>query len=397
VVGLVELLRAGRRALAVWLVLMLAVWLIVSAAATTWVAAKTLMLTSPAVVLAAWAGVAALRTWRWTLVAGVVAALMVGGVLASDAFQYRSSDLAPTARYEELASIDARFAGRGPALFTDFDEYSMYQLRDLDVGGPDFVYPPPALARIAGGYGRPVDLQRAPPPALNAYPLIITRRSPAAVRPPAAYRLVWQGVYYQVWQRRPGAPPALAHVALSGGPAAQCSELGRLAASPAARGARLAAASMPAIVRISPQRAAHPRTWGRERAGVVLSRPGSLTARFGLPRAGEWTVWLEGRLMPAVTVDVDGRRLGTIAGQLAGNSLVPDTMTPLRARLAAGAHTLTITRANFTLSPGGAGTAVLDGVLVAPAGAAPVLRTVPAASWRALCGVAYQWAELVRA
>ncbi|HXW59870.1 MAG TPA: hypothetical protein VEJ23_10380 [Solirubrobacteraceae bacterium] len=397
VLGVVQLLRSGPRALACWLVLMAGVWLIVSSSSTTWVGAKTLMLTSPAVVLAAWAGVAALRASRWSLAAGLVGALLLGGVLVSDAFQYRSSDLAPTARYEELASLNARFAGRGPTLFTDFDEYAMYELRDLDIGGPDFVYPPPALAQIAGGYGRPVNLQRALPAALSAYPLIITRRNPAAVRPPAAYRLAWQGTYYQVWQRQPSAPPALAHVALTGGPAAQCAQIARVAASPAARGAQLVAATAPTVVRIPPQRAAHPRGWGRVHGSLVLSRPGSLSATFVTPRAGDWTVWLEGRLMPAVTVDVDGRRLGTIAGQLAGNSLVPDTMTPLRVRLAAGAHRLTITRGGFTLAPGGGGTAVLDGVLVAPAGASPVLRAVAGARWRSLCGVAYQWVELVGA
>ena len=184
---------------------MIAVWVAVSAYSTTWVSAKTLMLTSPAVMLMAWAGVAALRASPLRRAAPLVALALLGGVLGSDALQYHSSDLAPTARYEELGSLNARFAGRGPTLFTDFDEYSMYQLRDLDVGGPDFVYPPPALAAIAGGYGRPVDLDRAPPAALRSYPLIITRRDPAASRPPSAYRLAWQGTYYQVWARRAGA------------------------------------------------------------------------------------------------------------------------------------------------------------------------------------------------
>ena len=151
-------------------------------------------------------------------------------MLASDALQYHSSDLAPTARYEELASIDSRFAGRGPTLFTDFDEYSMYELRDLDVGGPDFVYPPAALAAAAGRVRRSeCELDRVSPSALLAYPLIVTRRDPLASRPPAAYRLLWQGSYYQVWGRRAGAPAALAHVALAGSPAAQCARIGRLA------------------------------------------------------------------------------------------------------------------------------------------------------------------------
>ncbi len=103
-------------------------------------------------------------------------------MLASDALQYHASDLAPTARYQELATLDSRFAGKGPTLFTDFDEYSLYELRELDLGGPDFVYPPPALADAAGGYGEPVDLDRVAPGALLAYPLIITRRDPAASR-----------------------------------------------------------------------------------------------------------------------------------------------------------------------------------------------------------------------
>ena len=68
--------------------------------------------------------------------------MLTAGVLVSDARQYHVSNLAPTSRYEELARLNSRFAGAGPALFTDFDEYSLYVLRDLDVGGPDFVYPP---------------------------------------------------------------------------------------------------------------------------------------------------------------------------------------------------------------------------------------------------------------
>ena len=104
--------------------------------------AKEEMLTSPVVVLLSWAGIAALlgssrsllRHWA----APLVALALAGGVLVSDLAQYRSSNLAPTARYDEMASLNDRFAGRGPALLTDFDEFALYQLRDLDVAGPDF-------------------------------------------------------------------------------------------------------------------------------------------------------------------------------------------------------------------------------------------------------------------
>ena len=84
-----------------------------------------------------------------------LALVLLAGVLVSDAKQYRASNIAPTARYDELAALDSRFAGRGPAIVTDFDEYSLYELRDLDVAGPDYVYPPTALAADRGGYGNP--------------------------------------------------------------------------------------------------------------------------------------------------------------------------------------------------------------------------------------------------
>ena len=191
VLGVAQLLRRRQWGLAGWIAMTLLAWLVVSRAVTTWASAKTLMLTSPEVLLLAWGGVALLKgRSRATLAAGGVALALAltAGVLVSDEMQYRSSDLAPTTRYQELANVNTRFAGKGPALVTDFDEYPLYVLRDLDIGGPNFVYPPPTLASAAGGYGDPVDLGRIPPRALLAYPLIVTRRDPTSTRPPGGVR-----------------------------------------------------------------------------------------------------------------------------------------------------------------------------------------------------------------
>ena len=351
--------------------------------------------------LLAWGGVAALaslpRGSPWRVVAALLALVLAGGTLASDALQYHSSDLAPTARYQELASLNSRFAGRGPALFTDFDEYSMYELRDLDVGGPDFVYPPPALATAAGGYGDPVDLDRVAPAALLAYPLIVTRRDPAASRPPSAYGLLWQGAYYQVWGRRPGAPAAFVHVALGGPRAGQCARIGAVARRAPASGERLVAAESPKLIEVSLARSTHPAGWGRERRGLVMGTPGELTGMFALPAAGEWDVWAQGQFMPSVRLGIDGHRLGSIAGQLSGNSLVPDTVPPSLIGLTAGTHRITVSRSGFTLAPGEGGRAVLDAIFLTPAKADPggVLRVAAPARWRTLCGGDYQWVELV--
>ena len=67
-----------------------------------------------------------------------------------------------------------------------------------------------------------------------------------------------------------------------------------------------------------------------------MSRPGRLEATFAVPHAGLWDLWLQGEIMPAVSVSVDGRPLATISGQLSGVATDPDTMAPLRVRLAAG-------------------------------------------------------------
>lgn len=428
VVGGLYVVYIRQYALAGWIGSTLAVWLGLTAYGTTWAEGKALMLTSPVVVLMAWAGVAALRASAPRSVfrpaALVLALALVGGVVASDAMQYHGSNLAPTARYEELASLNSRFSGRGPTLFTDYDEYALYELRDLDLGGPGFMFPPRGVVLT---HGLPVNLDRVPPAALLSYPLIIARRDPAANRPPAAYRLLWQGTYYQVWGRRPGAPAAIARLGVSSTAPAAIARLGRSSTSPAAAAqpglsstrtgwlpvpcsrverlarvarshrAQLVAASPPRLVRIDVASARHP-VWANTRLGLLMSRPGSLEATFALPHAGVWELWLQGEIMPAVQVSVDGHQLASISAQLTGVASDPDTMAPLRVQLAAGRHHLTITRGTSSLlAPGSGGSAILDSIFLTPVGAGSqaTLRVTPAARWRSLCGRRLEWIEVV--
>jgi hypothetical protein len=399
IVGMGYVLRSGWYSLAGWFALTVFLWLLLNLYATTWTDAKALMLTSPVVLLMAWAGIAALRSSALRIAAPLVAFLLVGGVLVSDALQYHESNLAPTARYEELASIDTRFGGRGPTLFTDFDEYALVQLHDMDVGGPNFAFPPPALAAAVAGHGRPVMFERVAPAALAGYPLIVTRRDPTVARPPAAYRLLWQGSYYEVWGRRTAVAPALLHVELSSSSASQCSRVIQLAALARSHGTRLLAALAPEIVHVvlPHSRLKRPAGWVRTRAGILMRTPGTLRIAFRLPYDGTWELWLHGEVMRAIHVAVDGRPLGSLAAELDGNSLVTNPLTPLRARLSAGTHTLTITRPGVNLAPGDGGAALLAGIFLIPAGPSgePTLRTVSSDRRRSLCGRPLQWAELV--
>jgi hypothetical protein len=403
VLGAAYVVYRREYALTAWIALTLAVWLGLSAYGTTWADGKALMLTSPVVVLLAWGGVAALRdgarsrpALRPALVpaALLLALALAGGVAVSDALQYHGSNLAPTARYEELASLDSRFAGQGPALFTDYDEYALYVLRDLDVGGPGFMYPPRAIVLPQG---QPVDLDQVAPAALRPYPLIVTRRDPSAERPPAAYRLLLTGTYYQVWGRRPRAPAALAHVAVPSTQVVACARVDGLARVGKAHGAQLIGASPAETVGIDVASASHP-AWAESRFGLLMTPHGRLDATFTVPHAGVWDLWLKGEIMPAVGVSVDGHRLSSISGQITGVASDPDTMAPLRVRLTAGSHRLAITRGGSSLfAPGSGGSAILDSIFLTPvgSGAEATLLVRPAAQWRSLCGRRLEWIEVV--
>jgi hypothetical protein len=399
--GAARVLRSRDLVLAGWIAAMLIVWVIVTEDSTTWVSAKTLMLTSPVVVLVAWGAVAAFvrarRRWLFRPVAAALALTLFGGVVASDALQYHESDLAPTARYDELASIDSRFAGRGPALFTDFDEYSLYLLRDVGITGPDFMFTPPAFSGYAR-YRYPVELDRVPPGALLGYPLIITRRDPTAERPPAAYRLLWQGTYYQVWKRRAGAPAALAAAPASSPGPAQCKRIQALSRLAGAHRGRLVTAARPNVVEVDIDHSARPRAWGRMRQGVQLVGAGRLTVPVSLPRSGVWDIWLQGQIMPTVTIALDGHTVGSVGAQLGGNSVVPNTFTPIPVDAGRGRYEFSISRGGVDLAPGNGGSAALYHVLLTPAaGPQQALQSTPPARWRSLCGHSYEWIEAIGA
>jgi len=164
------------------------------------------------------------------------------------------------------------------------------------------------------------------------------------------------------------------------------------------RHARTIAALEPQLVRIRRRHVHLPKGWGRQRGGFTMRRPGTVSLPFSVSHAGSWELWLQGQFMPLIRVGLDGHPLASLQGQLAGNSLVPDTATPIAVRLSAGEHRLSVARSRFSLAPGNGGSAVLDAAFLTPAHApARVLRTLPGrASRAALCASAYQWIELVR-
>jgi hypothetical protein len=393
-----HLVRIGQGVLGLWIVGLVALGGVLVAYATTWVDAKTLMLSSPIIVLLAWGGVAGLLRWRQRWAAALLALALAGGVVGSDVMQYRATNLAPSARYDALASLNGRFAGKGPTLFTDFDEYALYELRDLDVGGPDFLLPPSALAHIANSHGATVDLDRVLPKAFSGYPLVITRVDPLAARPPAAYRLRFSDRWYDVWGRRSHAPAALVHLRLSGSKTERCHRVSYAAGVAAANGGHLVAASAPTVIDANLAEAS-PAAAYLEHGLVLLTGRGGVKLTLRAPHAGVWDLWLRGEVMPRVNVLVNGRQIASIADQYSGRSSNPDTVGPLRVRLGAGVQRITLVRAGSVFAPGAVGVARLSRVFVTPTADAAFseLQTEPAADWRALCGEDLEWIEAVRA
>jgi hypothetical protein len=391
-----HLVRIGQGALGLWIVGLVALGGVLVAYATTWVDAKTLMLSSPIIVLLAWGGVAGLLRWRQAWAAALLALALFAGVVGSDVMQYRATDLAPTARYDALASLNGRFAGRGPTLFTDFDEYALYELRDLDVGGPDFLFPPPALEHVARSHGATVDLDRIPPKQFLGYPLVITRVDPLVSRPPAAYRLLFEDHWYEVWGRRRRTPAALVHLPLTGNETVRCHRIAYAAGIATSEGGHLVAAAAPTVFDADLAHAS-PASAYVDGGLVLLTNPGGVRLTLRVPRAGGWDLWLQGEVAPAAEILVNGHQIASVADQYSGRSSNPDTIGPLSLHIGAGIQRITLVRAGSVLGPGAVGVARLSRVFVTPASGrvSEPLQTTSPADWRPLCDENLQWIEAV--
>jgi len=391
--GVFGMVRRRMWALTLWVAGLVVLWAVLTRAGTEWTDAKLLLLTSPVVALTAWGGVAYLaqgRAWAAAVAGGLIAV----GVLGSAAVQYHEANLAPTARYDELLRLGRDFAGKGPALATEFDELGNYALRQVGVSAPGLAYP---VGLPSAGYGHSVDLDALTPAQIEQFPLIVMRRSPFVSRPPSDYRLIRRGTYYDVWQRDATAPRVVEHLAAGDASTAAvaevpCADIRRLARRAQAEGGSLAAATRPAVVAVDAAAGAHSRGWFDLNGALRLGTPGELTTTVDVPEAGPWELWLDAQTARPLAVDVDGRKVGSAASSTGppGN-----TQRPIDVTLAAGRHTVRIVRPGGSLAPGDAAAEELTRVGLARDGAADggtLVRLAPR-DYRKLCGTPVDWVE----
>jgi hypothetical protein len=369
--------------------------------ADPYAAGKVMMTVSLASILAAMLGAAALNDSGRRVEGWLLALVVTGGVLWTNALGYSDASVAPRDRLQELSAIDARFDGQGPTFYNLSDEYAAYFLRDLaptDVA----IGNPGARSAAATPEGRqPWDPDDLTLSTIENFRLLVIGDQALASRPPSNYRLVYQGRFYDVWKRT-ASPQVLAHFPL-GGPLypsspAPCTLVRSAAAQARKDHALLAYDSRPHVPLLAPALVSHPPNWGE-----VATDPYSLTPReetgvvrgtVTIPTAGRYQVQEEGDISQKMTFAVDGRTIGALSYDLGP----PGQMTTVATvTLSAGTHTVTITRPANNLTPGDGGTSRFVGPVVFLRGSTSgTVSEIAPSRARELCGRTLDWIEIVR-
>ena len=375
-----------------------------------WLQLKAFCVTAPIALALAFSGAAWLvralpvRALRIApLAAGAAVAL---GVLYGNALQYHATTLGDYDRYIDLKRVNAEFAGQGPALFPNFDEFGEYILRDAR--GSGLVNPwrsiMPYNRTAIPGLQMVRDTDEIDQRFIQEFRLIIRRRDPRMSRPPSDFTLAAVTPEYEIW-RRTGNPALIeAHYPLPGTARARsrrfCARV-QDSVDKAGPGARIAyALPKPDLVTAAPDPAAVPTFWGRQGDDMLAGAPGRWQQAFDVRHAGRYRVFFRGSVGRRVTISVDGRVVGRPRWRESypGQSMLLTTM-----RLARGRHRLEVVRPGGNFLPGtgndASGVTTRIGPLVFdPVDEREAVRTAPASRLDAVCGSrrALDWIEVLR-
>jgi hypothetical protein len=362
---------------------------------------KLLAICSPAVVLVALAGLASVRARRASILAMAVGGALSRGIFASDLLAYSHDRVAPTARIEAIGATGDHFAGQGPVLWNEFEEYAKYFARAARISSPFEAITPQQvqLRSPTYFYGHYFDLDQETLPFVEGYPIIVTRRSPSASRPPANYRLVYQNAYYLGWRRMPK-PQVLEHLPLQqlNSPMQQvtCSALAPIVAK-APRGSELVAAVAPEESWFEPlsdpRRSAGWTPDPNQLGGVFTPTGGHAEGMLTIRRPGSYAVWVQGDFPRAVEVQVDGRTVGSVSG----SNTPGQWLRAASLRLSPGKYRVRVVKAagHRHFGPGEWAIGAI-GAVALQSETPERLQMLPLARWRTLCGTEADWVEVVR-
>jgi hypothetical protein len=404
-VGVVWMMRRRAWAPLLFIATSLLGWAYITKRGSPWADAKALVIVSPALVLAAMCGAAALFAHRQRLAALVLSIAITGGVLASNAFAYHNVSLAPRQRLGELERIGHRIAGQGPTLYTEFEEFGKHFLREGDPEGSSEGWQR-RLRPLRNGqfvqFGFSYDLDQFTLGYVRYYRTIVLRRSPSLSRPPSTYRRTFFARFYEVWQR-PTSPrrPVLEHLPLGGGldpgAAAPCSAVRALAARARAKDGLLAYVQRVPVLAVIPTKTAYPGRWAIDPAdgsSLYAVGPGKIEDSVLARRAGAYAVWVQGSFSRGERVFVDGRRLGSTANQLNGRGQYAYVGT---VNLSRGRHVIRLLRGGGNLWPGSGAPERVGPIVLESRGVdSERVHYLAPSRYRALCGKWLDWVEAVR-
>jgi hypothetical protein len=374
--------------------------LAVFAYSSPWVGGKALASASPSFLLLALAGAAAFAIRVERVLGGTVLALLLAGVLWSNALGYHDVSLAPYDQLRELEEIGEEFTGEGPTLMTEYQPYGVrHFLRAADAEGASELRSR-QISLAAGGElekGEWGDTDQISLSALQTYRTLVLRHNPGQSRPPHGYALVRAGEFYDVWQRPESAERIVEHLALGGFPAAaaapSCASL-RAMADVAGVGTVAAVERQPAVL-ASLAEAERPVDWVPTAPGspdLIPGGAGTLSLTLEIPRTERYDLYLQGSTRNRLELVVDGVEVGSAEEQL--NSSQQFLYFGAQ-KLAAGPHEVNLVLHSQTLGPGSGGPPEPIGPLVlsaAPDQGLPV-TTVPASEAEQLCGTSFDWIE----
>jgi hypothetical protein len=365
---------------------------------------KVLMIASVTAVLTAMLGAVALHDAGRRIEGFLLAAVIAGGVLWTNALSYSNASVAPRGRLAELATIGSRFSGIGPTLYNQADEFAIHFLRTEAIADPATgpLNPRPGLAPRAPAQGRlpwdPDDLDFG---YLESFRLLVLGRSPRISRPPADFTLVYRGRFYDVWKRT-STPTVLEHIPLGGALYPESVPSCHLVLAAAARAARehaqLAYVERSPAPAFIPTLAAHPPNWGLVAGDpyelIPRQQPGEVTGTVSVTTPGVYQVWLESSLSQRFPVWVGHHYVGSVSYELGpqGQFVHVGAVT-----LGAGRQPVRIVRPSVNLAPGQDSTGMLLGplMLVRAVDPPPVSELDPTRA-RSLCGRSLDWLEIVR-
>lgn len=302
-------------ALIIYAVACIGAWVAIPAG--VYIEAKLLVVMSTAVVPLVVVGLLRLREAVGAPLACATAALLAVAVIASGLAAFHNAFNSPDARMEELRAIGQDPTLRGPTLLPEFEEWGKHYLRPLqpNTSFDGYATRGAALREPGSTFNSWLDIDAITLEYFDDYATLVQRRSPAASRPPASFRLVRPGNYYDVWQRVPGTT-VLEHLPLGKGRqatgTAKCEDISKLADQATRDNAKLVAAERPPGLAVRPADLDHPKDWPSNPLGdLQFMGSGTATGKVPLPATGRYQAWIGGDLWRGASLSVDGVPVGT--------------------------------------------------------------------------------------